>query len=328
MPSPKSLNPSRRQAVLGAGVAAGAALLPPGTAGAAAPLLGTQVPGWYRFKVGDVECTVVSDGPLTPSPLASAFPPAWEDDLAKLLGDNLQPRRLPFDQNALVVNTGRELVLFDTGLGTIKALGPNSGRLLGNLKAAGIDPAQIDKVVITHAHSDHCWALMGPENQPNFPKAEIFISKADFDFWTDENKMGSDFMKMVVPITRQQLVPLRDRITFTEDGKEVAQGVTAMATPGHTLGHTSFVIHSGSSALMLTADVVHNHIVSLQRPRIAVSFDSDGQEAIKTRIRVLDMLAANRMPMLVYHFPFPGIGNIAKAGEGYAWYPASWQTVL
>jgi glycosyltransferase involved in cell wall biosynthesis len=148
------------------------------------------------------------------------------------------------------------------------------------------------------------------------------------DYWTDEGKLGNDFLKTLVSVTRKHLLPVRNRIAFIEDGKEVAPGITAMATPGHTVGHASFVINSGSNALMLVADVVHNHVLSLQRPRFPFAHDTDAQQAIKTRVRVLDMLAANRMPMLVYHFPFPGIGNVSKEGEGYRWHPASWQTVL
>lgn len=329
MISKNGLNPSRRQVfIAGGAVVGGAALLPGSATQAAAPATGTQVPGWYRFKVGEFECTVVSDGPLAPSAVGAVYPPLMEDEFAKLLAQNFQPAKVPFDQNALVVNTGRQLVLFDTGVGTIKALGPNAGRLIGNLKAAGIEPAQIDAVVITHAHADHCWALMAGENQPNFPNAKVLIAKADFDFWTDENKMGNDMMKMIVPVMRRQILPLRDRIAFIEDGKEVLPGITAMATPGHTVGHTSFVIASGASSLMLAVDVVHNHIVSLERPRFPVTFDTDGQEAVKSRVKVLDTVAANRMPMLAYHFPFPGIGNVSKAGDGYKWHPAPWQVVI
>jgi glyoxylase-like metal-dependent hydrolase (beta-lactamase superfamily II) len=328
MISKNARTPSRRQVfAAGGAILGGAALLGAPAARAAAPPTGTQVPGWYRFKVGELECTVVSDGPLAPSQLEAVFPPMMEEEFAKLLAANFQPTKVPFDQNTLVVNTGRQLILFDTGVGTIKALGPNAGRLLGNLKAAGIEPAQIDAVVITHAHADHCWALMAGD-QPNFPNAKVLISKADFDFWTDENKMGNDMMKMIVPVMRRQLLPLRDRITFMDDGKEVLPGITAMATPGHTSGHMSFVIASGSSALMLVADVVHNHILSVERPRFPLAFDMDGQDAIKTRVRVLDMLTANRMPMLAYHFPFPGIGNVSKAGDGFKWHPASWQVVI
>ena len=323
-------NPSRRQVVLGAGAtSAGAALLTSRAANAAAPLLGTQVPGWYRFKVGDFECTVVSDGPLAPTPVQALYPPIMEDEFAKLLTERFQPGRLLFDQNALVVNTGRDLVLFDTGGGTIRPLGPKTGQLLGNLHAASIDPAQIDTVVITQAHADHCWALMAGEGRPTFPNAKVVISKEDFDYWTDEARMSSnELLKTLISVNRRHLLPVRDRTTFIEDGREVVPGITAMATPGHTVGHMSFVIGSGSSALMLTADVVHHFVLSLERPRRPFSSDTDAQEAIKTRVRVLDMLASSRMPALVYHFPFPGLGNVSKVGEGYMWHPAPWQVAL
>lgn len=136
------------------------------SARAAAPFVSTQVPYWYRFRIGDYEATVASDGPLSLGKPDTAFKGLPREELERLLKDNfLPPDFVTLEQNALVVNTGRNLILFDTGMGTAKAFGPSTGKLLDNLRAAGIDPAQIDSVCITHAHIDHCWALVGDEEK-------------------------------------------------------------------------------------------------------------------------------------------------------------------
>ncbi len=320
---------SRRHLLTGASVltAAGTFGVP---AFAKGPLLNTSAPAFYRFKVGTIEATVISDGPLMMGePKADFFQGMTLDEVKKSLGDNfLNPNLIALDQNALVINTGDQLVLFDTGLGAAPVFGPTSGRLFKNLEAAGIRPEQIDAVILTHAHPDHCWALMGQIGAPNFPNAQIYMSQADLDFWTDEGKTAHPQLGDFVKGTRTQLLPLRDRINFVKDGAEVIPGVQAMAAPGHTVGHTIYMITSGSSTLALTADIAHHYVLMLEKPRIQFAFDTDGKQAADTRVRVFDMIAAQRIPILSYHFPFPGVGNIAKQGEGYRYYPAPMRTVL
>jgi glyoxylase-like metal-dependent hydrolase (beta-lactamase superfamily II) len=325
------LSISRRDIFIGAaaaGIAVAAGGAPP--ARAAAPPVGKQVPSWYRFKIGDYEATVVSDGPLPLGKPEDGFKGVPKAELDKLLSDNFLPTDLvTLEQNALVVNTGRNLVLFDTGMGTAKAFGPTTGKLLDNIKASGIDPAQIDTVCVTHAHIDHCWALMSDDGKPNFPNANVSISKADYDWWTDEAKLNQGgWLKDFVAGARKHLVPLRDRTAFAEDGKEVVPGVTALFSPGHTVGHMAYVVSSGTNSVMFTGDLCHHQILLLQRPKIEFAFDTDAKKAVESRIRVFDMLAAQRMPLLSYHFPFPGLGHVTKAGEGYNWHPAPMKMVL
>jgi glyoxylase-like metal-dependent hydrolase (beta-lactamase superfamily II) len=320
---------SRRSAIAGMSGFAAAGLLN-SAALAKAPMLGTQAPAFYRFRLGAFELTVVSDGPLgLGAPSDGIFTGVSKADFTKILDDNYLPSdSVEMDQNVLVVNTGDRLVLFDTGDGGSKMFGPKSGRLIANLKAAGIDQKDIDVVALTHAHPDHCWALMAADGTPNFPNAQIAMSQADFDFWTDEGKAQGDMMKALIAGTRRQLLPSRGRMIFIKDGEEVAPGVRAMAAPGHTVGHMVFVVSSGGKTLVNSGDVAHHHIVSTQRPRAAFAYDTDGAQGVESRLKVFDMLATDRIPLVSYHFPWPGLGYVAKQGEAYRYFPAPMQTVL
>jgi glyoxylase-like metal-dependent hydrolase (beta-lactamase superfamily II) len=292
-------------------------------ADAAAPFVNTTAAPWYRFKVGTFEVTVVSDGPLVLDPLEKVLetaPPAT-------LNGILRAHRMPTDswtgpQNAMVVNTGRNLVLFDTGMGDrSKALGPNNGKLLENMRAAGIQPAQIDVVAITHAHIDHCWGLVDKDDKLNFPNARVAIAQSDFDFWTQESLLNSPARDFVL-YTRTNLLPVRDRLIAVRDGGEVVPGITAMSTAGHTVGHTSYVIESEGRRLINIGDVIHHHVLLLKHPEWHNIFDSDKAAGAATRRRVLEQLAESGTPAQFYHFPFPGVGTVAKDGNGFVWLPA------
>ena len=188
---------NRRQYLAGLSALAAAGSVPAGLALAKAPMQNVQAPAFYRFKIGAFEATVISDGPLSlGAPSDGVFSGVSKADMAKLLTDNFLPAdNVEMDQNTLLINTGNQLVLFDTGDGGSKMFGPKSGRQLANLKAAGIDPKDIDAVVLTHAHADHCWGLMSFAGAPNFPNAKIYMTESDFDFWTDESKAKGDMMK-------------------------------------------------------------------------------------------------------------------------------------
>ncbi len=321
---------SRRDLLAGASVVAAAGAFGAPLSFAKAPMQNTQAPGFYRFKVGAIEATVVSDGPLAlGEPRDGVFTDLPKDRMVKRLNNNFLPTDgILVEQNALAINTGDRVVLFDTGMGSTKMFGDKTGRLLPNLKAAGIDPKDVDAVVLTHAHPDHCWGLMSDNGERVFANAQIYMAQADFDFWTDESKGTDDMMKSLVAGTRKNLLPNRERMVFIKDGQEILPGVQAMATPGHTPGHMSFMIASQGQSLFNIADVVHHHVFSMKSPRNAFVFDGDGKQAADTRVRVLDMLAAQRIPMVSYHFPYPGVGHVQKFKNGFGFVPSPMRMAL
>lgn len=317
-----------RRGVLAATGALAASAVAPHAAFARAPMTGTPAPAFYRFKLGAFEATVVSDGPLPLGDPAASFAGIGKEALAKLLSENFLPTdTTSLEQNALVVNTGERLVLFDTGMGASKMFGASTGRLLANLRQSGIDPKDIDAIVISHAHIDHCNGIMASEGARNFPNAQIYMHQADYDFWTDDGKLGTP-MKDLIVSAQQNLKPNRDRMVFFADGQEFLPGIQAVHAPGHTVGHTVFMITSQGKAMSYVADLVHHYVLAMEVPRIEFVFDTDTKQAVSSRLRVLDMLAATKTPLLAYHFPWPGLGQIAKRGDGYRYVALPMQTVL
>jgi glyoxylase-like metal-dependent hydrolase (beta-lactamase superfamily II) len=325
-PGGKTKMTIQRRVLFGAGVGllAGAALPP--AARAAAPFRNDVPPAWYRFRHGEHEATVVSDGRLPLGKPEPAFPASPPNEIVGLLRDNfLPPDAATLEQNVLVLNTGRQLILFDTGMGDSmgadsKMFGPTTGRLMTNLRAAGIQPDQIDLVVLSHAHSDHCWALVDADGKRNFPNAQVAVSEADLRYWTDDNnKRGPAFMTTFIDGAKKNLSAYRDRMVMVRDGGEVAPGITAIAAPGHTVGHTCYAITSGGQTMVYTGDLAHHHILLLQRPLWEFSFDTDPKQSAQTRSRMLDQLATDKHMVLSYHFPWPGLGHVVRAGNAYSW---------
>jgi glyoxylase-like metal-dependent hydrolase (beta-lactamase superfamily II) len=322
---------SRRRLLAGASAAAAATVVGGASAALAkAPLQNAQVPAYYRFKIGAIEATAVSDGPLPlGEPKPDVFVGLSKEEFGRTLAENFLPTdNVVLQQNALVINTGDFVALFDTGMGTDKMLGPDTGRLPANLRAAGIDPKDVDAVVLTHAHPDHCFGLMAEDGARTFPNAQIYMTQADFDFWTDEAKLSNDVFKAFVAGARKQLLPNRDRMVFVKDGQEFLPGVQAMAAPGHTVGHTVYLITSQGKTLCNVGDIAHHHVLVVQRPRLEFSFDTDGKQAVRSRLRVFETLARERTAFIAYHFPWPGIGYVAPQGDGYRYYPALMHTTL
>ena len=317
---------TRRHVLAGAG----ASLALGSHAFAEVPPAGKQVPSFYRSKLGDYELTVVSDG-ARPIPLPPRFVlNVPNEEVLKAAEAAYMPKGTVFAPfNPLVVNTGSKLVLIDTGYGA--GLGPTVGLLPQSLKAAGIDPKSIDIVLISHLHGDHINGIKNPDGTLAFPNAEIKVPAEDWAFWmSDENmaKAPDGFFKASFGFNRKIFGDIKTRVTIYQWGGEVAPGITAIETAGHTPGHTSFVIASGSSKLFFQADVTNVPDLFLRNPDWQVMFDSEPEKAVATRKRVYDMVSAEKMFVSGYHFPFPGLGWVEKAGTGYRLIPAAWNPVL
>jgi glyoxylase-like metal-dependent hydrolase (beta-lactamase superfamily II) len=294
---------------------------------------------YARFRHGRFECTVISDGVLEMGPAHVNFPTANPAEIDELLRANYLPTDgVRLNENLLIVNTGDKLVQFDSGVGVDPALGrgffgPKTGQALDNLRAAGIDPADIDIVAITHTHPDHVWGLVDADGVSVYPNATIVVSREDFDYWTDLSRVETapnEHMKDHFRGAHKNLMPYYDegRIQWASDGTEIVPGITALATPGHSPGHLTYQIESDGETIVCWGDLCHHQVLLLQRPEWGFQFDYEQPAATAQRWRIYDMVEQNRYAVLAYHFPFPGLGHLKKDGAGYAWLPVELERQL
>jgi glyoxylase-like metal-dependent hydrolase (beta-lactamase superfamily II) len=309
-----------------AGAALAAAL--PVAALAKAPPAGKQAPGVYRYKLGDYEMTALYDGVWNRAiddkfVRNVAFP-----QVQKALSDSFLPTdKLPIPFTTLLVNTGARLVLLDTGTaGQIP--GAASGSMPENLAAAGVAPAAIDTIVISHFHPDHINGIKTKDDELVFPNAEILVPAPEWTYWMDDAKLSTAPQGLKGNFLNVRRVFKDVKVQQFEPGKEVAPGVTSIAAYGHTPGHTAFAIASGSQSMLVLSDITSHPWLFLRNPEWQPAFDMDGDMAVDTRKRLLDRVVADRMLVQGYHFPFPASGHVTKSGANYDFVPVMWQPAI
>lgn len=321
---------SRRHALLAAGTAAAAGTFSAFAAPAFAktPLLGAATQSFHRIKLGEFEITTLLDGAVQldgPHPIFGENQPL--ETVRQFAAENLLPEtRMEISFTPVIVNTGTETVLFDTGNGGATNRRPNAGLLASRLAAAGFKPGDITIVVITHCHGDHIGGLM-EAGQPVFPNARYVIGQVEYDYWSDMSRL-SEKAAATADLVQKHVVPLAEKMTFLKPDGEVTPGIRAVDAFGHTPGMLAYHIESGGKRFLIWTDVTNHWVMSLEKPEWHVRFDMDKEKAAATRKRIFDMAAAERIPVTGYHMPFPAIGFVAKKETGYRWVQATYQLNL
>ncbi len=312
LPSGDAVNPTRR-----AFLAAGCLCLACGFATpllADAPMVKSQAPGFYRLAVGDFELTALSDGSnmLPATKLLQGDPARIEEALKRnYLGDLVET-----SHNSFLVNTGAKLVLIDAGGGSL--LGPTTGHLLGNLRASGYRPEQVDELYLTHLHTDHVGGLM-VEGQRAFPNAIVRVEKRDTDYWLSEDNMRAApaeakrfFQAAIASITPYMRA---GRLAVFEGDTDLVPGVRAQTAYGHTPGHTMYVVESRGEKVVLWGDVVHVAAVQFKDPSVTIQYDGDASEAERVHELAFADAAENGYIVGGAHISFPGLGHVRRDAE-------------
>lgn len=290
---------------------------------AKAPMQEAQVPGYYRHQLGAFEITALHDGALGMK--AELLKNTDAKEIERLA--NRMFAGYPVMQgtvNAYLVNTGANLVLVDAG--GSKSFNPNLGHLLDNLAAAGYTPEQVDTVLLTHMHPDHTGALTDGAGKPLFPNAQIFTSQAESDFWlsVEVQKKSPEAMQPMFKSAQAVAAPYKanGRWQTLADGATPVPGITVLAAPGHTPGHSVYEVSSEGQTLLIWGDIVHVHSVQFASPTTAIAFDVDQKMAVETRLAIMNKAASGKLLVAGMHLPFPGIGHVRMDTEtSYAWVP-------
>jgi glyoxylase-like metal-dependent hydrolase (beta-lactamase superfamily II) len=265
-------------------------------------------------QVGEFTVTAVSDGVLNSN--HDVVLGIDKEDSARLTGVPYgQP--LPLDVNSFLIRHRGKLILSDAGTGQgLQPVQKNLGKLPDNLRAIGVEPAAIDIVALTHLHSDHSMGLLDEAGNKVFPNAELFIHEVEAAFWLDRALQPGDSERIVNNSKKQRALtaPYRDRIRRIKDG-EVLPGITAMLRPGHTPGHTNWLIQSGGERLLIWGDIVHLAAVQLARPDARLIYDVDTDLAARTRAEVLAWAAREKLVVAGAHLQFPGFGRVVRTGD-------------
>jgi len=277
----------------------------------------------FSYKVGDIEVIAVADGsrtaPVTPEFVSNA---PVEQVKASLNADGMPTDQFTTIFTPCVIRTGGKTIVVDTGMGAGAAAQPNAtfGFLMRNLASIGIGADDVDVVVISHFHGDHVNGLLAPNGGPAFPKAEVSVPEVEWKYWMDDAEMArapAGRMADLFKNNRRVFGPVKDRVTTHAWDKELAPGVKAIGTPGHSFGHTSYMVESKGERLFLIQDVANHPFLSLHNPQWHPWFDQDLAQSEATRGKIFAWLAEEKIPVLGFHFPFPGFVRIEKTDKAY-----------
>ncbi len=280
-----------------------------------------QIPGVYHRRIGDLLVTALCDGYMDGNyEIFRNVDPAEVDDV---LGAAFRPSPPRISINCFLIRTKDRVALVDTG--SADSMGPTLGRLPESMAATGVTFADVDTVLLTHVHPDHSNALTAADGTRNFENAELVVSEADVRHWHDDAAMSkaNDRQKLrYFEWGRFQVKPYADRRRHAEG--DVFPGVTALPIPGHTPGHTAYLIASGNESMLIWGDTCHVPEIQLRRPSATMIFDSDPEAAAASRRRVLDMVATDRLLVGGMHLHFPGFAHVVREGAGYAAITEGW----
>ena len=283
-----------------------------------------QAPGYYRMALGDWQVTAVSDGTVT-VPFDTLLTGIAPDVLHQRMADASLPVKAETSINTFVINTGSQLILVDTGAGAL--LGEAGGHLPDNLRAAGIDPQDIDLVLLTHIHGDHSGGVQH-DNSPVFTRAEVRVDQKDVDFWLNpaNDKQVEESQRHTFAESERSLRPViaAGKLKTFHAPTQIIPGIEAIPAPGHTPGSVVYRVTRGGKTLMLWGDIIHAAPVQMPQPKVAIHFDVNQQQAVATREKILAQVAKEGDWVAAAHIAFPGIGKVMKNGEGYRWVPVNY----
>jgi len=284
---------------------------------------GSQIPGVYHRRIGDIVVTALSDGYLDGA--VEVMQNITPNEATEMLTSNFRPGRRTSVNCYLVYAAGR-LALIETGSGDY--LLPTAGKLQQNLKAAGVDPSDIDTVILTHMHPDHSAGLTDPKTGARFfPNAELVVHQNEPRHWQDDsamNRADERARKMYFECAREQIAPYHNQMRTFDGAVEVFPGVTSVPLHGHTPGHSGYMIASGNQSLLIWGDIIHVPEVQIARPEVTMVFDTDQHQAAATRKRTFDMVATDGQLIAGMHVHFPGFAHVVKQGDGYLMLPEPW----